>query len=73
MAQAWKTYNTPKLDFQLFFCSMNSRALARQLVPEEAKQIPLLWDEKCDDSTKYFMTHLAYMNQHFFGGKAKAA
>ena len=73
-AQAWKTYNTPKLDFQLFFCSANSRALARQLAPEEARQIPLLWDEKADDSVDYFMTHLAYMNQYFFGGKkAKAA
>ncbi len=68
-AQAWKTYNTPKLDFQLFFCSTNSRALSRLLVAEESKQMPLLWDSAVDDNTKYFSTHLKYMQQYFFGGK----
>lgn len=67
--QAWKTYNTPKLDFQLFFCSNNSRALSRLLVTEEVKQMPLLWDVSTDDNNKYFTTHLKYMHQYFFGGK----
>ena len=73
--QAWKTYNTPKLDFQLFFCSRNSRALSRLLAPEEAAQIPLVWQaEKGSDHASYFLTHLKYMDQYFFGGsKAKAA
>lgn len=68
--QAWQTYNTPKLDFQLFFCSVNSRALARLLVAEELKQMPLVWDAAFDDNIKYFRTHLDYMQTYFFGGKS---
>ena len=73
--QAWKTYNTPKLDFQQFFCSRNSRALSRLLPPEDAAAMPVVWrGEKGGDHAGYFLTHLSYMDQYFFGGgKAKAA
>ncbi|CAL8472356.1 g11899 [Coccomyxa elongata] len=67
--QAWQTYNTPKLDFQLFFCSVNAKALARLLVADELKQMPLQWEAEKDDSQKYFQTHLEYMQTYFFGGK----
>ncbi len=37
--------------------------------------MPLVWQAKSGgDHASYFFTHLAYMNQFFFGGaKAKAA
>jgi hypothetical protein len=67
--QAWQTYNTPKLDFQLFFCSVNAKALARLLVADELKQMPLQWEAGHDDNVKYLRTHLEYMQTYFFGGK----
>ena len=71
-AQAWNTYNTPKLDFQLFFCCNNTRALASLQTPEEARQMPLTWDIKTDSNIAYFTTHLKYMTSYFFGSKKTA-
>lgn len=70
--QAWNTYNTPKLDFQLFFCCNNTRAMAQLQTAEEAKQMPLTWDIKHDSNTAYFATHLKYMTTYFFGSKKTA-
>lgn len=70
--QAWNTYNTPKLDFQQFFCCNNSRAMTALQTPEEAKQMPLTWDIKSDSNTSYFATHLRYMTSYFFGSKKTA-
>ncbi|CAL5224937.1 g7706 [Coccomyxa viridis] len=70
--QAWNTYNTPKLDFQLFFCCNNARAMTQLQTPEEAKQMPLTWDIKQDSNTAYFATHLKYMTTYFFGSKKTA-
>ena len=71
-AQAWNTYNTPKLDFQLFFCSNNLRAMAQLQTLEEAKQMPLTWDIKQASNITYFATHLKYMTTYFFGSKKTA-
>ena len=60
-AQAWRCYNTSALDFNIFFCARNSRALAAALAPEEAEAINVTWEAPRDDLKAYFTTHMKYM------------
>ena len=60
-AQAWRCYNTSALDFNIFFCARNSRALAAALAPEEAEAINVTWEAPRDDLKAYFTSHMKYM------------
>lgn len=59
--QAWRTYNTSALDFNIFYCARNSRALADVIAPEEASAINVTWEAPRDDLKQYFTTHMQYM------------
>ena len=59
--QAWRTYNTSALDFNIFYCARNSRALAAIIAPEEATAINVTWEAPRDDLKQYFTAHMQYM------------
>ena len=66
--QAWRLYNCEALDFNLFFCSKNSRALRHCLASDDAKRMHLVWEAPKDDLGKYFKQHMQRMRAHFFKG-----
>ena len=43
MAQVWTLYNTGCMDFHLFFCCANIKALASLLPAEERPSVRPLW------------------------------
>eukprot|EP00884_Botryococcus_braunii_P013427 jgi/Botrbrau1/22085/Bobra.0206s0012.1 len=65
---AWKTYNSERLDVQLFFCSRNARYLQSILVPEDRLALQLVWLPE-DDWVAYGYAHQHSIQKRFFGSK----
>lgn len=66
LVQAWKTYNTSKLDFNLFFCSRNSQQLERLLPDDEAAAMPLVWRAGVDEWAPYLRSHFDQIRHFHF-------
>ncbi len=64
--QAWKTYNTSELDFNLFFCSRNAQQLERLLPDAERAAAPLVWRVGVDDWGPYLRCHFDHIRHLHF-------